>query len=101
MKAKQTISNILEGANPNMYSTLGELAGGDIEALAFIVLMEAVKSAQEDLNAIMAQVEEINKAKAKQRELLSELATKTLVKQSKGLTTTQRLILIKYLIKPC
>lgn len=37
---------------------------GDIEALAFLVLMQASKSVQEDLEAIMEQVKAINCAKA-------------------------------------
>lgn len=45
---------------------------GDIEALAFIVLMEAAKSAQEDLKAIMAHVKAINDAKARLRANMSE-----------------------------
>ena len=43
-------------------------AGVDVEALAFLVLMQAAKSAQEDLKAIMAQVKAINAAKAHQRQ---------------------------------
>jgi hypothetical protein len=42
--------------------------GDDIMAIAFIALMEAAKSAQEDLRAIMASVKAINDAKKKQRE---------------------------------
>lgn len=45
----------------------------DIEALCFIVLMEAAKSAQEDLRAIMAEVKAINEAKQTQRELLTTM----------------------------
>lgn len=45
-------------------SLLGSLPGGDIEALAFLVMMEAAKSAREDLKAIMAGVKQINEAKA-------------------------------------
>lgn len=47
--------------------------GQDIEALAFLVMMQAAKSAQEDLKAIMAKVKAINVQKAKQRELLSKM----------------------------
>jgi hypothetical protein len=42
-----------------------DLASGDIEALAFIVMMEASKSAQEDLRAIMEQVKAISAQKKK------------------------------------
>ena len=40
----------------------------DIEALAFIVMMQASKSAQDDLQEIMAGVKEINRAKSLLRE---------------------------------
>ncbi len=49
------------------YGVLGSISDGDIEAICFIVLMEASKSAQEDLKAIMAGVKSINNAKAQQR----------------------------------
>ena len=42
----------------------------DIEALVYIVLMEAAKSAREDLKAIMDGVKSINTAKGKMRVLL-------------------------------
>lgn len=40
-------------------------ADGDIMAIAFIVMMQAAQSAQEDLKAIMEQVKAINAAKTK------------------------------------
>lgn len=49
-------------------AVLGSLAEGDIEALAFLVVMQAAKSAQEDLKAIMDGVKAINEAKSQQRE---------------------------------
>ena len=55
------------------YGVLGSLNGMDIEAIAFLVLMQASKSAQEDLKAIMAQVKALHEQKAKQRELLSKM----------------------------
>lgn len=60
-------------AKATNYAVLGSMSGADIEALAFLVLMQSSKSAQEDLKAIMAQVKAINNAKEKQRELLNEL----------------------------
>ena len=42
------------------YGFLGSMNDADIEALAFLVLMQASKSAQEDLKAIMARVKSIN-----------------------------------------
>jgi hypothetical protein len=53
------------------WSVLGDLADADIQALAFLVLMQASKSAQEDLEAIMANVKAINSEKAKLRALLA------------------------------
>ena len=47
-----------------------DLSTADIEALAFTVLMESVKSAREDLKDIMAGVKAINAAKAALREKL-------------------------------
>jgi hypothetical protein len=47
--------------------------GSDIMAMAFIVMMEAAKSAQQDLRAIMAGVKAINAAKSAQRDLISKI----------------------------
>lgn len=60
-------------ASAQAYGVLGSMNGQDIEALAFLVLMQAAKSAQEDLKAIMAKVKAVNEQKAKQRELLSKM----------------------------
>lgn len=38
------------------WAHLGSLSGQDIEAIAFLVLMQAAKETQEDLKAIMAKV---------------------------------------------
>lgn len=61
----------------NSYAVLGNINNADIEALAFLVLMQAARSAQEDLKAIMAKVKAINHAKSKQRELLQEAQKKS------------------------
>ena len=42
---------------------LGDMDSADIEAIAFLVLFEAAKSAREDLKSIMEKVKEINAAK--------------------------------------
>ena len=55
------------------FNVLGDENGADIEAIAFIVLMDAARSAQEDLKAIMAGVKSINNAKAQQRQRLDTL----------------------------
>ena len=96
-----TISQIPDELNSETYSVPGSMNGQDIEAIAFLVLMQAAKSAQEDLKAIMAQVKAINNAKQKQRELMSELARKTLLKDRKDLNEKQTLVLIKYVFDPC
>ena len=49
---------------------VGVQSDADIEALAFLVLMEAAKSTREDLKAIMDGVKSINEAKEKMRDLL-------------------------------
>lgn len=46
-------------------AVLGNLSNADIEALMFIVMMEAAKSAREDLRSITDGVKAINDAKAK------------------------------------
>lgn len=52
---------------------LGAMPDGDVMAVAFIVLMQAAKSAQEDLKSIMEQVKNINAAKEKLRSFMNEL----------------------------
>jgi hypothetical protein len=58
------------------YAALGSMNNADIEALAFLVLMQAAKSAQEDLKSIMAHVKSINNQKSKLRDALSMLNDK-------------------------
>lgn len=60
-------------AKTQSYAVPGSMNGQDIEALAFLVMMQAAKSAQEDLKAIIAKVKAVNEQKAKQRELLSKM----------------------------
>ncbi|MEO8056505.1 MAG: hypothetical protein ABI768_15195 [Acidobacteriota bacterium] len=55
------------------YANLGAIGDGDIMAIAFLVMMEAAKSAREDLKEIMGQVKAINSAKTQQRGLISEI----------------------------
>jgi hypothetical protein len=49
---------------------LGTVNSGDIEALAFIVLMQATKDADEDLRDILAKVKKMNEQKAAIRQAL-------------------------------
>lgn len=68
---KSTANNFNEKKLPDteaktlatQYAVLGNMNNADIEALAFLVLMQASKSAQEDLKSIMAGVKDINKKK--------------------------------------
>lgn len=55
------------------YPNLGSMGEMDIMAMCFIVMMEAAKSAQEDLKAIMEGVKAINKEKEEQRKRLNEM----------------------------
>lgn len=55
------------------FAILGSMPDGDVEALAFLVLMEASKSAKEDLKAVMAGVKEVAQAKAHLRTELQTL----------------------------
>jgi hypothetical protein len=54
----------------NPYSAA--VSGGDLEAIAFIVMMQAAHSAQEDLKAIMEQAKAINASKEKLRGLFDK-----------------------------
>ncbi len=60
-------------AETRKYAVLGKMGESDIEALAFLVLMEASKSAQEDLKSIMAQVKASNEKRKKMRAALNAL----------------------------
>ena len=65
---------ITEKAKP--YNILGDANNNDIMALAFLVMMEAAKSAREDLKSIMDGVKNINKNKEGMRELLIKFSDK-------------------------
>ncbi|MDQ6616147.1 MAG: NADH-quinone oxidoreductase subunit C [Actinomycetota bacterium] len=49
------------------------LKSGEIEDLAYLVLMEAAKGADQDLKFIMSEIQAVNAAKAKLRELIAEI----------------------------
>ena len=55
-------------------SVLNLADGEDIEALVFVVMMEATKSAEEDLKQIMGEVKSITAAKQGLRELICKVA---------------------------
>jgi hypothetical protein len=54
------------------FAVVRDMADGDIMALAFIVMMEAAKSAQDDLAAIMESVKAINKSKEALRDEIAK-----------------------------
>jgi len=59
-------------AKTQAYAVLGSMNGQDIEALAFLVMMQAAKSAQEDLKAIMAKVKALNEQKEKLKSMIAK-----------------------------
>lgn len=64
------ISKVKDELKASNYAILGNIPEGDIEALVFLVLMQAAKSAQEDVKAVMESVKNINKSKQQWRELM-------------------------------
>lgn len=76
------------------YGVLGSMNGQDIEAIAFLVLMQASKSAQEDLKAIMAQVKATNEKKEKIR------AAEAVLNDRNRTTTRAQFDSFKLLLKP-
>src|SRR5512135_2782785 len=63
-KAKQgLLASIQADPGRSPWAILSGSDGADIEALAFLVLMEAAKGADEDLKSIMAHVKAINNVK--------------------------------------
>ena len=63
LDAGEVMRDALRLMEAQAFVGLGSNAGGDIMAIAFIVLMEAAKSAREDLKAIMDEIKAINAAK--------------------------------------
>jgi len=83
---KMHIRNFPDSAAKKMatdYVRIMKMNNGDIEAITFFILMEASKSAQEDLKAIMAGVKSINEQKKEQRELLAKM------QQQKAMSSAQ------------
>lgn len=75
---EQAVSDVKQS-----YNVLGNLNNADIEAIAFLVMMQSAKSAQEDLKSMMDEVKKINEAKASQRQQVTAL------KQSSAQMKTQ------------
>jgi hypothetical protein len=69
---KKFISRLQEELKTPAYANLISMPDGDIEAIAFLVLMQASKSAQEDLKSIMDGVKNINKSKQHWRESIEQ-----------------------------
>jgi len=69
---RMEVADGLAGA-PADIAALSDLNGADIEALAFVVMMEAAESAQADLKMIMAEVKAMTNAKARLRDLIKKV----------------------------
>ncbi len=61
------------GSAADLMGLAGLGSSEDVEAAAFLVMMEATRSAQEDLKAIMAEVKAMTNAKAKLRDLINKV----------------------------
>ena len=70
---KSTAKTANEKNEATNWAVLGNLNSGDVEALCFLVMMQASKSTQEDLKAIMAKVKAINKQKQELRDMQSKM----------------------------
>jgi hypothetical protein len=76
------------------------LAQGDIEALSFLVMMQATRSAQEDLRAIMAGVKQINDAKAALRQNTVRTNSAVAGLRAPGQTNTTQIRPIPNTVRP-
>ena len=65
-----SLASAMKGNN-----ALHNLSGNDIEALTFLVLMEASKSSQEDMKSIMAETKQINNQKESYRKVNQNTAS--------------------------
>ncbi len=72
---KENMSETEVRSMASRYAASGNIQGADIDAMVFLVLMQAGKSAQEDLKAIMANVKSINQQKNEFREANEKLNT--------------------------
>jgi hypothetical protein len=63
---------------------LGDMSNYDISALAYWIMMEAAKSANEDLKQIMKEMQEANAAKARARRQMDALKTAAAESTAKG-----------------
>ena len=59
----------------NASAVLGSMTEGDIEAMAFLVLMQASKTGNDDLKTIMAEMKTVNNAKVNQRKQIQSNAS--------------------------
>ncbi len=76
-----------------------DISGSDIEAIAFLIMMQAAKSAREDLKAIMDGVKSINAAKQKVRELIRKRAAEIISRDGPKLGERQLVLLLWYLAR--
>ena len=61
------------GGQADPANLFGLSSAADTDAMAFIVMMEAARSAQDDLKAIMAEVRAMTNAKAKLRDIINKI----------------------------
>ena len=71
---ERDLTSSLGGTSKAPWSVLGLFQGEDVGSLAFIVMMDAVKSANEDLKAIMAEIKSVTAAKQQLRHLISKIS---------------------------
>jgi hypothetical protein len=72
-KSSPDVTALKADAKSHFQATNPNLSGADIEAVAFLVMMEASKSAEEDLKSIMDGVKLINKQKEALRSALNDV----------------------------
>jgi hypothetical protein len=70
----KTMLDAARDAAKDALPDLGPLATGDIETLAFVVMMQAAKSAEDDLRGLLAGVKTANASRASHRELRDRIA---------------------------
>jgi|SRR6266436_6782927 hypothetical protein len=95
---QQQIDHLSKQLDEMQSAVLGSMNGADIEALAFLVLMAASKSAQGDLKAIMAEVNAMCKAKQELRQMMAKVLAIVLSATGPG-ATEKRAKLDEYRIK--
>lgn len=86
----KSTKDVKAAANAWARATWPDVGGGDLGALEFIVLMQAAKSATEDVKAIMEAVKAINDAKAQAEERIAEIEAAIATKGGKAKSATKK-----------